>query len=91
MFYDTHHKSSELQCGLKRFLLCCMRVCKLQSGTRIITKVLLQHAKKYQSQAVLPVLFLGLPGSVSERYGSGSGPFYHQAKIVRKTFIPTVS
>jgi hypothetical protein len=27
-------------------------------------------------------------GSISQRYGSGS--FYHQAKIVRKTFIPTV-
>jgi hypothetical protein len=31
-------------------------------------------------------------GSVSRRYGSvsGSGPFYPQAKIVRKTLIPTV-
>ncbi len=27
-------------------------------------------------------------GSISQRYGSGS--FYHQAKIVRKTLIPTV-
>jgi hypothetical protein len=26
-------------------------------------------------------------GSISQRYGSGS--FYHQAKIVRKTLIPT--
>jgi hypothetical protein len=31
-------------------------------------------------------------GSISQRYGSGSGfgSFYHQAKIVRKTSIPTV-
>jgi hypothetical protein len=29
-------------------------------------------------------------GSLSSRYGSGSGSFYHQAKIVRKTLIPTV-
>jgi hypothetical protein len=29
-------------------------------------------------------------GSTSQRYGSGSGSFYHQAKIVRKTLIPTV-
>jgi hypothetical protein len=31
-------------------------------------------------------------GSISQRYGSGSGAvsFYHQAKIVRKTLIPTV-
>ena len=29
-------------------------------------------------------------GSTSKRYGSGSGSFYHQAKIVRKTLIPTV-
>ncbi len=31
-------------------------------------------------------------GSISQRYGSesGSGSFYHQAKIVRKTLIPTV-
>jgi hypothetical protein len=27
-------------------------------------------------------------GSTSERYGSGS--FYHHAKIVRKTLIPTI-
>jgi hypothetical protein len=33
-------------------------------------------------------MFLGLPGSVSQRYGSGS--FYHQAKTVRKTLIPNV-
>jgi hypothetical protein len=30
----------------------------------------------------------GPPGSICQRYGSGS--FYHQAKIVRKTLIPTV-
>jgi hypothetical protein len=29
-------------------------------------------------------------GSGSTRYGSGSESFYHQAKIVRKTLIPTV-
>jgi hypothetical protein len=28
--------------------------------------------------------------SISQRYGSGSGSFYNQAKIVRKTLIPTV-
>jgi hypothetical protein len=30
-------------------------------------------------------------GSISQRYGSGSGSgyFYHQAKTVRKTLIPT--
>ncbi len=30
-------------------------------------------------------------GSISQRYGSGagSGSFYHQAKSVRKTLIPT--
>jgi hypothetical protein len=28
-------------------------------------------------------------GSISQRYGSGSRSFYHQAKIVRKTLIPT--
>jgi hypothetical protein len=29
-------------------------------------------------------------GSICQRYGSGSGSFYHQAKIVRKSLIPTV-
>jgi hypothetical protein len=29
-------------------------------------------------------------GSVSHKYGSGSGSFHHQAKIVRKTLISTV-
>ncbi len=29
-------------------------------------------------------------GSISQRYGSKFGSFYHQAKIVRKTLIPTV-
>jgi hypothetical protein len=28
-------------------------------------------------------------GSISQRYGSGSGSFYHQVKIVRKTLFPT--
>jgi hypothetical protein len=32
----------------------------------------------------------GPPGAVSQRYRSGSGSFYHQAKIVRKSLIPTV-
>ena len=43
-------------------------------------------------------MFFGPPGSASrstsQRHGSGfgssSGSFYHQAKIVRKTLIPTV-
>jgi hypothetical protein len=37
-------------------------------------------------------MFLGLldPDPLVKRYGSGSGFFYHQAKIVRKTLIPTV-
>jgi|688.fasta_scaffold534592_1 hypothetical protein len=30
------------------------------------------------------------PGSKSQRYGSGSGSFYHEAKIVRKPLISTV-
>ncbi len=29
-------------------------------------------------------------GSINQRHGSGSGSFFHQAKIVRKTLIPTV-
>ncbi len=29
-------------------------------------------------------------GSISERYGSGSGSFHQPAKIVRKTLIPTI-
>jgi hypothetical protein len=29
-------------------------------------------------------------GSISQRFGSGSGSFYHQAKIVGKTSISTV-
>ncbi len=29
-------------------------------------------------------------GSTSQRYASGSGSFYHHAKIVRKTLIPTI-
>ncbi len=36
----------------------------------------------------------GPPGSgfrsISQRFGSGSGSFYHQAKIVRKTSISTL-
>ncbi len=28
-------------------------------------------------------------GSISQRYGSGSGSFYQQGKIIRKTLIPT--
>ncbi len=29
-------------------------------------------------------------GSISQMYGSGSESFYHHAKIVRKTLIPTI-
>ncbi len=29
-------------------------------------------------------------GSISQRYGSGSGSFYHHAKIVRKTLFSTI-
>ncbi len=29
-------------------------------------------------------------GSTSQRYGSGSGSFYHHAQIVRKILIPTI-
>ncbi len=39
------------------------------------------------------LMFLGLPDPhpvVSHKYGSGSGSFHHQAKIVRKTLISTV-
>jgi hypothetical protein len=38
-------------------------------------------------------MFLGLLdriGSIGKSYGSGSGSFYHQAKIVSKTLFPTV-
>ncbi len=29
-------------------------------------------------------------GSIRQGHGSGSGSFYHHAKIVRKTLIPTI-
>jgi hypothetical protein len=29
-------------------------------------------------------------GSISQRYRSGSGSFYHEVKKISKTFIPTV-
>ncbi len=57
----------------------------------------LQNPKKRKNKAITPVFWIrirrirtyviGPPGSgpVSQRYGSGSGSFYHQAKIVRKT------
>ncbi len=32
----------------------------------------------------------GPSGSTSQRYGSGSGSFYHDAQIVRKTLSPTI-
>jgi hypothetical protein len=37
-------------------------------------------------------MFLGLPDPdpLVQRYGSGSGSFYHHAKIVRKTLIVTL-
>ncbi len=51
----------------------------------------------YLAPPLVPLAFwnpFGPPGSgsgsVSKRYGSGSGSFHHQAKIVRKTFISTV-
>jgi hypothetical protein len=45
----------------------------------------------YGSGSGAPHVF-GPPGSgsISQRYGSGSGSFCHHAKIVRKTFMPTI-
>jgi hypothetical protein len=37
----------------------------------------------------VPVVF-GLPGSVSQRFVSGSGSSHHQAKAIRKPLISTV-
>jgi hypothetical protein len=44
------------------------------------------------SGSVGSICFWASPGSgsISQRYGSGSGSFYHQAKIVRNTLIPAV-
>jgi hypothetical protein len=50
---------------------------------------MLRQNVKYTSVADPDPYVLGPPGSVSQRYGSGSGSFYHQAKVVRKTLIPT--
>jgi hypothetical protein len=36
------------------------------------------------SGSVVSVCFFGSSGSISTSYGSGSGSFYHQPKIVRK-------
>jgi hypothetical protein len=38
----------------------------------------------------ITVIRIQIPGSGSFRTRYGSGSFYHQAKIVRKTLIPTV-
>jgi hypothetical protein len=35
-------------------------------------------------------LFGSASGSVSHKYGSGTGSFHHHTKIVRKTLISTV-
>ncbi len=45
--------------------------------------ILWESATAYFSGFVDFYVF-GPPGSVSQRYGSGSGSFHHQAKIVRK-------
>ncbi len=58
----------------------------LASAVRSAAQFQVRH--KYIQQCSGPHVF-GPPGSgsgsISQRYGSGSGPFYHQAKIVRKT------
>ncbi len=54
------------------------------------------HPQHHRSGATLPgsvpdppdPRVFGAPGSISQRYGSGS--FYHKANIVRKTLISTV-
>ncbi len=68
----------------------CPRVCTLHSGEHTPGTC---HSKRKISLLWGPDLYaFGPPrsGSVSQRYGSGSGSFYHQAKIVWKTLIPTV-
>jgi hypothetical protein len=50
-----------------------------------------QNSKKTSVADPDPYVF-GPPGSgsISQSYGSGLGSFYHQAKIERKTLVPTV-
>jgi hypothetical protein len=56
----------------------------LLKSWRRVKRVRKQHLCSYQCSGSGSYVF-GPPGS-----GSGSGSFYHQAKIVRKTLIPAV-
>ncbi len=74
----------------------------LDEGNQCVTHALhFSWCLKYHSfrvrsritQSSVPHVFGPLEsgsGSISQRYRSWSGSFYHQAKILRKTLIPTV-
>jgi hypothetical protein len=62
------------------------------------------HFEPYTQQQLQVILVVSVPdldppdpyvfgspgsGSISQRYGSGSGSLYHHTKLVRKTLIPT--
>ncbi len=76
--------------------------CQSSSGSLAARKLIIYYpfANFLYLNAVLRIWIpdpdphvFGPPGSgtISQRYGSGSGSFYHHAKIVRKTLIPTIS
>ncbi len=67
-----------------RYMWLLIEECRwLQTGLRIRIRIRIHGIHRY---------VFGPPGSGSsyQRYGSGSGSFYQQAKIVRKTFLPAV-
>jgi hypothetical protein len=69
---------------------------------RVISRLGLNrlHFEPYTQQQLQVIVGVSVPdpnvfgppgsGSISQRYGSGSGSLHHQAKIARKTLIATV-
>ncbi len=77
------------------FKICLFCCCKLLSSQSFsIWKVIFETSVPDPDPDSPDLHVFGPPrsgsGSISQRYGSGSGSFYLQAKTVRKTLIPTV-
>ena len=84
----TQRAQQYVQAELERFQESLSR-CVLQCQDDVKDKVSQQPTTFMVRSSVPKFLDFPIPISVRQMYGSGS--FYHQAKIVRKTLIPTVS
>jgi hypothetical protein len=86
------HKSARISDMCRSKFFPC-RLCVFLAGKRKIRQSVVAKYLLFSSVPDPPDPHVFGPpgsGSTSQRYGSGTGSFYHHAKIIRKTLIPSI-